>query len=46
MDELGLEDSVRSQRIEAWVNHVQSILGSLTDVRAEDIVHRNRPWEL
>ena len=46
MDELGLEDSVRSQRIEGWVNHVQSTLGSLTDVRAEDIVHRNRPWEL
>ena len=46
MDELGLEDSVRSQRIEGWVNHVQSTLGSLTDVRAEDIVYRNRPWEL
>lgn len=46
MDQLDLEDTVRSERIEGWVNHVQTTLGSLTDVRAEDIVNRNRPWEL
>ena len=46
MDQLDLEDTVRSEWIEGWVNHVQTTLGSLTNVRAKDIVNRNRPWEL
>ena len=46
MDQLDLEDTVRSERIEGWVNHVQTTIGSLTNVRAEDVVIRNRPWEL
>lgn len=46
MEKIDLEDTVRSQRIEGWVNHVQATLGSLTNVRPEDIVNRNRPWEL
>ena len=46
MGELDLEDNVRIRRIEGWVNHVQTILRSLTNVRAEDIVDRNQPWGL
>ncbi|KAF8459324.1 hypothetical protein BGX38DRAFT_1264264 [Terfezia claveryi] len=46
MDQLNLDDTVQSQRMEEWANHVQVTLGSLTSVRAEDIVNRHRPWEL
>ncbi|KAF8416903.1 hypothetical protein BGX38DRAFT_1335203 [Terfezia claveryi] len=47
MDQLHLDDdTVQSQRMEEWANHVQVTLGSLTSVRAEDIVNRHRPWEL
>ncbi|KAF8434217.1 hypothetical protein BGX38DRAFT_1333596 [Terfezia claveryi] len=47
MDQLNLDDdTVQSQRMEEWTNHVQVTLGSLTSVRAEDIVNRHRPWEL
>ena len=46
MDKLDLDETVRSQKIEGWVNHVQTTLGSLTDLRPEDIVNRNRPCEL
>ena len=28
------------------MTHVQTTLDSLADVQAEDIVTRNRPWEL
>jgi len=46
MDQLNLEDTVQSQRMEEWANHVRTTLGDLTSVRAEDIVNRHRPWEL
>ena len=46
MDQLNLEDTVRSERIEGWVNHIQTTLGGLTDMRVEDIVNRNRLWDL
>jgi len=46
MDQLNLEDTGQSQRMEKWVNHGQTILGNLTSVRAENIVNRHRPWEL
>ena len=46
MDKLHLEDTVQSQRMQEWVNHVRATLGSLTGLRAEDIATRNRPWEL
>ncbi|KAF8458139.1 hypothetical protein BGX38DRAFT_649404 [Terfezia claveryi] len=47
MDQLNLDDNtVQSQRMEEWANHVQVTLASLTSVRAEDIVNRHRPWEL
>ncbi|KAF8419083.1 hypothetical protein EV426DRAFT_645023 [Tirmania nivea] len=46
MDQLNLEDTVRNQRVEEWVNHVQVTLDSLTSLRAVDIASRNRPWEL
>ena len=41
MDRLHLEDNIHTQRM---ANHVQVTIGSLTSVRAEDIVHRHRPW--
>ena len=46
MDRLNLDDTIRSEQIEGWVHHVQETLGSLTNVRAEDIVHKHKPWEL
>ncbi|RPB19860.1 hypothetical protein L211DRAFT_586270 [Terfezia boudieri ATCC MYA-4762] len=46
MEHLNLDNTVRSQRMEKWVNHVQVTLDSLTSLRAEDIASRNRPWEL
>ncbi|KAF8418738.1 hypothetical protein EV426DRAFT_574717 [Tirmania nivea] len=47
IDQLNLDDNtVQSQRMEEWANHVQVTLNSLTSVRAEDIVNRHRPWEL
>ena len=45
MDQLNLEEDTRNSQVEAWMGHVQTTLGSLTDVRPEDIA-RNRPWEL
>jgi len=38
MDQLNLEDREQSQRMEEWANHVQATLGSLTSVRAEDVL--------
>jgi len=32
MDQLNLEDTVQSQRMEEWANHVQITLGNLTSV--------------
>ena len=46
MDRLNLEDTVQSQRVQEWVNHVQATLGVLTSLRAKDIASRNRLWEL
>jgi len=46
MDRLDLEDNIHTQRMEEWANHPQATIGSLTSVRAEDIVHRHRPWEM
>ncbi|KAF8429521.1 hypothetical protein EV426DRAFT_703312 [Tirmania nivea] len=46
MDRLNMEDTVQSERMEEWANHVQATLSTLTSIRAEDIVNRHRPWEL
>ncbi|RPB21122.1 hypothetical protein L211DRAFT_870168 [Terfezia boudieri ATCC MYA-4762] len=48
MDRLNIEDTVQSERMEEleWANHVQATLSTLMSIRAEDIVHRHRPWEL
>ncbi|KAF8414676.1 hypothetical protein EV426DRAFT_671625 [Tirmania nivea] len=46
IEHLNLDNTVRSQRMEEWMNHVQVTLDSLTSLRAEDIASRNRPWEL
>ena len=42
MDKLNLNDSLRSGQVEDWVNHVQEVVGGLT----EDSASRDRPWEL
>lgn len=44
MDIVSLEDTVRSQRVEDWVYHVQETLGGLISLPVEDIACRNRPW--
>lgn len=44
MDIVSLEDTVRSQRVEDWVYHVQETLGGLISLPAEDIACRNRHW--
>jgi len=46
MDQLNAEDIVQRQRMQEWVNHVRTTLASLTNLRAEDIASRNRPWDL
>ncbi|KAF8416274.1 hypothetical protein EV426DRAFT_721882 [Tirmania nivea] len=46
MDRLNMEDTVQSERMEEWANHVQATLSTLTSIRAEDIVNGHRPWEL
>ncbi|KAF8421780.1 hypothetical protein EV426DRAFT_643620 [Tirmania nivea] len=46
LDRLNMEDTVQSERMEEWANHVQATLSTLTSIRAEDIVNRHRPWEL
>lgn len=43
-DIVSLEDTVRSQRVEDWVYHVQETLGGLISLPAEDIACRNRHW--
>ena len=43
---MDMKDIVQGQRVNNWVNHVEEILNSLTDIHIEDITGRNRPWEL
>jgi len=43
MDQLNVEDIVQPQRMQEWVDHVQTTLASLTNLRAGDIASTNRP---
>ena len=46
MDQLNLEDTIRSERLEGWMGHVEETLDCLVHVPAGDIAGRHRPWEL
>ena len=46
MDEMNLEESTRSERMEEWMGYVEGTLEVLERVSNTEIASRNRPWQL
>jgi len=46
MEEINLEESVCSERMEEWMGHVEETLDGLERVPNIEIVSKHRPWEL
>lgn len=46
MNQLNLDASEQSERMEEWENHVHEPLDRLTSLQPEVLVSKNRPWEL
>ena len=46
MDEMSLEESTHSERMEEWMGYVEETLDVLEPVPNTEIANRNRPWEL
>ena len=44
--EMKLDNGERKEIVGQWMERVRETVSSLTDVRPEEIVNRNRPWEL
>ena len=45
MDQMNLEESTRSERMEEWIGHVEETLDVLECVPNIEIASRHRPWE-
>ena len=46
MEQLSLEETTQTARLEEWVGHMEETLDVLERVPNRDLASRHRPWEL